>query len=169
MTLFPIRTFGDPVLNTRAAPVTEFDDQLKRLVDDMIDTMYEAPGVGLAAPQIGVSKRIFVFDVNDETGAHVVINPQLLDTGGSWELEEGCLSVPGYWWDITRPGYAEVRGLDTEGSPVEYAGDDLLGRVLQHEFDHLEGTLLLARLGRRQRKQALKQLREEALGLPTPE
>ncbi len=169
MTLFPIRKFGDPVLNTRAAPVTEFDEQLRRLVDDMIETMYAAPGVGLAAPQIGVSKRIFVFDVNDETGAHVVINPELVETGGSWELEEGCLSVPDYWWEITRPGHARVRGVDVDRNPVEYAGDELLGRVLQHELDHLEGTLLVARLGRRQRKQALKELREEALGLPTPE
>jgi peptide deformylase len=169
MTLFPIRTFGDPVLNTRAAAVTEFDEQLRRLVDDMIETMYDAPGVGLAAPQIGVSKRIFVFDASDETGAHAVINPQLVETSGSWELEEGCLSVPNYWWEITRPGYAKVRGVDVDQNPVEYAGDELLGRVLQHELDHLEGTLLLARLGRKERKQALRQLREEALGLPTPE
>ena len=153
------------MLRTRAAEVDEIDAGIRRLVDDMIETMYEAPGVGLAAPQIGVSKRVFVFDWADGTGAHVVINPIMVETIGEWEFEEGCLSVPGRYWPIDRPAFARVKGLDLDGRAVEYAGDTLLGRVLQHEFDHLEGMLLIERLNRRTRKEALRELRDEALGL----
>ena len=163
MAIFPIRTFGDPVLRTPAAEVTEIDADIARLVDDMIETMYEAPGVGLAAPQIGVSLRVVVFDAGD--GASHLINPVLLETSGSFEFEEGCLSVPGHYWPIKRPAFARAKGLDLNGEEVEYAGEGLLGRVLQHETDHIEGHLLLDAMGRRARKQALKMLREEALGL----
>jgi peptide deformylase len=163
--IFPIRTFGDPVLLTPASPVQEIDDRIRKLVDDMIETMYDAPGVGLAAPQIGVSKRVFVFDAQDGLGARVVINPVMVETSGEWTQDEGCLSVPGHYWTITRPGFAHVKGLDLDGNEVEYAGEELLGRVLQHEYDHLEGVLLLERLDRRTRKQALRDLRDEALGL----
>ena len=165
MAIFPIRTFGDPVLRTRAAEVDGIDAGIRRLVDDMIETMYEAPGVGLAAPQIGVSKRVFVFDWADGTGAHVVINPIMVETSGEWEFEEGCLSVPGRYWPIERPAFARMKGLDIDGREVEYAGDTLLGRVLQHEYDHLEGMLLIERLNRRSGKEALRELRDEALGL----
>lgn len=164
MAIFPIRTWGDLVLTSTADPVDDVDDKVRRLVDDMLETMYDAPGVGLAAPQIGVSRRLFVFDVGD--GPHAVVNPELVETSGEWEFDEGCLSVPGRFWTITRPGFARVRGLDRNGDPVEHAGDELLGRVLQHETDHLDGHLLLERLTRRIRKQALRQLREEAMGLP---
>lgn len=97
MAIFPIRTFGDPVLRTPAKPVEEIDDKIRTLIEDMIETMYDAPGVGLAAPQIGVSLRIAVFDANDGLGARAMINPVLVETAGEWEFEEGCLSVPGYW------------------------------------------------------------------------
>lgn len=163
MAVFPIRTFGDPVLRTRAGEVDEIDDKIRRLVEDMIETMYEAPGVGLAAPQIGISKRVVVFDAGN--GPKVLINPVLLETSGEWTFDEGCLSVPGYFWPIRRPGFARARGLDEYGRKVEYAGEELLGRVLQHEIDHLEGMLLIERLDRRTRKKALRDLREEALGL----
>ncbi len=163
MAIFPIRTFGDAVLRTPAEPVTDFGDALQRLVADMLDTMYDAPGVGLAAPQIGVSKRIFVADAGE--GPFVVVNPELVETSGEWEFEEGCLSVPGHFWIVSRPGFARIRGFDEHGEPVEHAGDELLGRVLQHEFDHLQGTLLLERLTRRERKEALRELRDEQLGL----
>ncbi len=163
MAIFPIRTFGDAVLRTPAEPVTDFGDALQRLVADMLDTMYDAPGVGLAAPQIGVSKRIFVADAGE--GPFVVVNPELVETSGEWEFEEGCLSVPGHFWIVSRPGFARIRGVDEHGEPVEHAGDELLGRVLQHEFDHLQGTLLLERLTRRERKEALRELRDEQLGL----
>ena len=165
MAIYPIRTFGDPVLRTATARVDDIDDSVRRLVTDMIETMYDAPGVGLAAPQIGVSRRVAVFDAQDGTGAHVLINPELVETSGEFEFDEGCLSVPGHYWTITRPSFARARGLDLDGTPVEYAGDGLLGRVLQHEIDHLDGTLLVDRLDAATRRTALRDLRNEALGL----
>lgn len=164
MAIFPIRTFGDPVLRADAATIDEIDAGVAHLVADLIETMYAAPGVGLAAPQIGVSRRVIVFDAQDDLGPRVVINPEVTESAGEWEYEEGCLSVPGHYWPITRPAFAAVTGLDLQGNRVEYAGTDLLGRVLQHEVDHLNGMLLIERLNRRTRKGALKTLREEALG-----
>ena len=167
MAIFPIRTFGDPVLRARAEPVLAIDAAVRHLVDDMLETMYDAPGVGLAAPQIGISRQVVVFDAGD--GPHVLINPELQETEGSWSFEEGCLSVPGRFWEIERPAFARVRGLDLDGREVEYSGDELLGRVLQHEVDHLRGMLLIERLEPKVRKQALRDLRNEALGLGTIE
>jgi peptide deformylase len=164
MAIFPIRTFGDPVLRATAAAVDHIDDGIRRLVDDMIETMYDAPGVGLAAPQIGFSKRVVVFDWGDGSDAHVLINPVMFETSGEWEFEEGCLSVPGRYWLIRRPSFARAKGLNRDGDELEYSGDELLGRVLQHELDHLDGTLLIERLDRRVRKEALGDLRDEALG-----
>lgn len=164
MALFPIRTFGDPVLRTVAEPIDEISSSLERLVDDMLETMYDAPGVGLAAPQIGVSKAIFVADIGD--GPFVMINPEIAELSGEWVWDEGCLSVPERFWPITRPAFARARGLDLSGATVEYSGEELMGRVLQHEIDHLNGLLLLERLGRRAKKQALRELRREALGMP---
>ncbi|MGI9648788.1 MAG: peptide deformylase [Acidimicrobiia bacterium] len=167
MALFPIRTFGDPVLNSVAAPVEAFDEALQRLIDDMLETMYAAPGVGLAAPQIGISKRLFVFDVGDGPGH--MINPVLAESSGEWEFDEGCLSVPERFWPITRPGVARLEGFDRDARPLTLEGDELMGRMLQHEFDHLNGMLLLERLGKRDRKAALRDLRQEALGIARPE
>ena len=163
MAVFPIRTFGDPVLRTVAAPVETFDDAVRRVTEDMIQTMYAAPGVGLAAPQIGISKRICVFDAGD--GPCVLVNPEIVEVAGEWEFDEGCLSVPGRFWPIARHSFARARGYDADGNPVEYAGEELLGRVLQHEIDHLDGVLLIERMGKRERKVALRDLRNEALGL----
>ena len=163
MAVFPIRTFPDPVLRSPAAPVAHIDDAIRRLVADMLETMYQAPGVGLAAPQIGVALRVVVFDIGE--GPHHLVNPVLVETGGSWTFDEGCLSVPDRYWPVRRPAFARARGLDLDGNEVEYAGEELLGRVLQHETDHLQGTIILDRLARRTRKQALKELREEAMGL----
>jgi peptide deformylase len=165
MALFPIRRFGDPVLRMPAAVVREIDTGVRKLVNDMIETMYAAPGVGLAAPQIGVSRAVIVFDAQDGHGARVLVNPELTESGGEYEYEEGCLSVPGHYWPIIRPGFARARGLDLEGEEVEHSGEGLLGRVLQHEIDHLRGILLIERLDKKTRKQALKALRKEALGL----
>ena len=163
MAVFPILKHGDPVLRSPAAAVEAFDGSLRRLAANMIDTMHDAPGVGLAAPQIGVSKRICVFNAGD--GDRVLVNPEIVEASGSWEYEEGCLSVPGHFWKIVRPAYVRAVGQDLDGAPVEYAGEDLLGRVLQHEVDHLDGLLLLERLDRPARKAALRDLRNEALGL----
>lgn len=169
MALYPIRTYGDPVLRLKTKPVEEIDETVAVLVTDMIETMYAAPGVGLAANQIGIAKRIAVFDAQDELGPRVLINPEIIELSGEWEYEEGCLSVPGYAWEIKRPGFARVKALDLKGNEVEYAGDGLLGRILQHEIGHLEGGLLMDVLPRSTRKRALKDLRDEALGLASLE
>jgi peptide deformylase len=161
MAIFPIRTHPDPVLRTPAAPVGTIDADIRRLIDDMLETMYDAPGVGLAAPQIGVALRVVVFDAGDGPGH--LINPVLEAVEGEFEYEEGCLSVPGHYWPITRPSYARASGLDLDGKPAVYEGEELMGRVLQHEIDHVEGVLLLERLSRRVRRQALRDLRREAL------
>jgi peptide deformylase len=163
MAVFPIRTFGDPVLGLETTVVTEVDASIRRLVDDMLETMYDAPGVGLAAPQIGIPKAVMVFDAGE--GPFAIINPQIVETSGEWTFDEGCLSVPGHFWPISRPAFARVRGLDAAGDPVEHSGDEMLGRVLQHEVDHLNGILLLKRLTRRERRQAMREIRGETLGL----
>lgn len=163
MAIYPIRTFPDPVLLMKASDVTEFGPDLQKLADDMFETMYAAPGVGLAAPQIGISKRFFVADAGD--GPFVMANPEVVETSGKWKFEEGCLSVPGKYWTIKRSDYVRARGYDLHGDPVEFEGDELMGRVLQHEIDHLSGVLLLDRLGGRLRSQALKELREESISV----
>jgi len=161
---FSIRTFGDPVLKERATEVATFDRALDRLIDDMIATMYEANGVGLAAPQVGVQKRLFVYDVGE--GPEVVINPQLSELRGEWIYHEGCLSVPQLFWEIPRAKEVRLRGLDRHGHELDIDADELLARVFQHEVDHLEGVLLLERLQPDDRKEALRILRQRALGLP---
>jgi peptide deformylase len=161
-----IRVFGDPVLKRPAAPVTDVDGAFVKLVDAMYDTMYEAPGVGLAAPQVGVQQRFFVYDVGD--GPHVLVNPEIVDTAGEWAYEEGCLSLPGLAFEIVRPKVVTVRALDLDGNDVVVTGDELLGRVFLHEIDHLDGVLMLERLEGDDRKRALRQLREQGMGVPTP-
>jgi peptide deformylase len=163
MAIYPIRTFGDPVLRSTAMVAEDDAASLQRLIDDMLETMYEAPGVGLAAPQIGISKRVFVADIGE--GPFAMVNPEIVEVSGSWTFDEGCLSVPGYYWPIKRPGYAKARGYDVHGEEVEFEGEELMGRVLQHEIDHLNGMLLLERLPRRTKKQALRDIREQSFGL----
>jgi len=152
------------VLKERATEVATFDRALDRLIDDMIATMYEANGVGLAAPQVGVQKRLFVYDVGE--GPEVVINPQLSEFRGEWIYHEGCLSVPQLFWEIPRAKEVRLRGLDRHGHELDIDADELLARVFQHEVDHLEGVLLLERLQPDDRKEALRILRQRALGLP---
>ena len=152
-----------PVLRRKAKKIVKLTAEHRKLIEDMIETMYLAPGVGLAAPQIGIALQVVVFDAGD--GPRHLINPELLETSGSWSFDEGCLSVPGRYWPVKRPAFARARGLNLDGGEVEYAGDELLGRVLQHEIDHLRGTLILEHLPRRARKQALKEIREEEMGL----
>lgn len=162
MAVFPIRTYGDPVLRTPAEPVTEFDAALARLIADLLETMYDAPGVGLAAPQLGVSKRVFVYDVGEGPGH--MINPAIVESEGRWEFDEGCLSVPERFWPIERPGFVKVEGLDQHGKPLVVEGDELMGRMLQHEMDHLDGLLLLERLGPEEKREALREIRTDSLG-----
>jgi peptide deformylase len=161
MAIFPIRVFGDPVLRQRAAEVDEIDGKIARLSEEMIETMHDAPGVGLAAPQVGIERRIFVYDVGD--GAQTVINPQIVESDGEWEYEEGCLSVPELHWPIIRPKEVHLIGLDLEGNEISVEADELLARVFQHEIDHLNGILLIERLDKDQRKQAMRILRARAL------
>jgi peptide deformylase len=163
MAVYPIRTFGDPVLRLPCADVTEFDATLRKLADDMLETMYDAPGVGLAANQIGVQKRLFVYDVGDGPG--VIVNPVLSQHRGEWEYTEGCLSVPDLHWPIVRFAEVHVDGFDLDGNPVSIDGDELMARMLQHEVDHLDGRLLLSHLDRRQHKEAMRALRRRAMGL----
>lgn len=143
MALRTIRKDEDPVLRKVAKPVTVFDDKLKMLVRDMIDTMYAADGVGLAAPQIGILKRIFVIDVYDETGVKVLINPEIVYIEGEQFEIEGCLSVPGVHGRVKRPAVVEVVGVDVKGNPVKYRGEELFARALCHENDHLNGILFV--------------------------
>ncbi len=145
----PILRYGERPLHQRAEDVTAFDADLQRLIDDMIQTMYAAPGVGLAATQIGVPLRVFVVDVSvgrNPTDLHVVVNPQMVALDGMQLEEEGCLSVPGFNATVVRPARAVVRGLDRQGREQTIEGTELLARALQHELDHLEGTVFVDRL-----------------------
>jgi len=162
MAPYSIRVVGDPVLRQRAAEVTDIDGRLVKLADDMIVTMYEAPGVGLAAPQVGVEKRLFVYDVGE--GAKTLVNPEIVESDGEWVFEEGCLSVPGLSWEIVRPKQVHLRGVDLDGNEVSIEADELLARCFEHELDHLDGILVLERLDLDTRKQALKTIRELGIG-----
>ena len=167
MAVLPIRNFPDPVLRQRAADVTEVTDVHRQLVRDMIDTMREAPGVGLAGPQVGVLERIFVWEVEDEYGA--VFNPEIVMHSDEKVVDtEGCLSLPGLTYEVERSFEVTVRGLDENGEPIEITGDDLLARVFQHEIDHLDGVLFIDHLNETDRKEALRVMRDRALGLPSP-
>jgi peptide deformylase len=159
--MHPVRVFGDPVLKQRAREVEELDGSLAALVEAMYETMYEAVGVGLAAPQIGVQQRIFTYDVGE--GPHAVVNPDIVQASGEWVYNEGCLSVPGLHFEITRPKLVTLRGVGVDGSEVEIEADEVLGRVFQHEIDHLDGVLLIDRLEPDERKRALRTLREQDL------
>ncbi len=167
MPLQPIRLFGDPVLRTPAAPVETFDKELRTLVADLTDTMMDAPGVGLAAPQIGVSLRVFTYWVDDVVGH--LINPSL-DLSDEEELgEEGCLSLPGLTYDTMRAVRLVATGMNMHGEPVTIEGSELLARCVQHETDHLDGILFIDRLDTVARKAAMKEIREsEWFGAPAP-
>ena len=142
MALRNIREIGDPVLTKRAKEVTEMTDRLRELINDMKDTLYDAQGVGLAAPQVGVLKRIVLIDVSEEQNdLHVLINPVLVETSGEQEGYEGCLSVPGKMGIVKRPSYAKAVALDENMQPTEIEGTDLLARAICHELDHLDGNL----------------------------
>jgi peptide deformylase len=161
--LRPIVKFGGAGLTTPAAPVTAFDTALHKLVDDMIETMYAAPGIGLAAPQIGVSLRVCVVDlsVGKSTGELLtLINPEFIVREGMQLEDEGCLSVPGFTATVPRPAKATVRGVDRFGRPVEIQGEGLLARALQHELDHLEGRLFLDRLRGLKRETIVRKIRK---------
>ena len=141
MAIREIRKDGDPVLRKKSKPVEVVDDKIREIVRDMIDTMYEADGVGLAAPQVGILKRIIVIDIYDDTGVKVLINPEFIEKSGMQEDSEGCLSVPGVTGLVKRPEYVKIKGLNEKGEEVVYEGTELLARAFCHEVDHLEGVL----------------------------
>ncbi len=158
MASYDIRVIGDPVLRQKARQVNDIDGALVRLVDDMIETMYEAPGIGLAAPQVGVQKRLFVWDMGE--GPRVIVNPEIVECDGEWLYDEGCLSVPGLTWEIVRPKTVHLVGRDLDGNEMSLEVDELEARLFQHEIDHLDGTLLIERLDSDTRKTALKAIRD---------
>ena len=158
MTTLPIRVYGDPVLNQATTEIENIDGRIAALAQTMIETMNEAPGVGLAANQVGVQKRLFVYDKGD--GPVVVVNPRIVETSGEWSYEEGCLSVPGLSWEIVRPNEVHLVGRDLDGNEIDVQTDEFEGRIFQHEVDHLDGFLLIDRLDDDQRKAAKRALRK---------
>jgi peptide deformylase len=154
-----IRLFGDPILTTKAKPVEDFDKELRTLVKDLTDTMLQAPGVGLAAPQLGVSLRVFTYLDDEDQPAHL-INP-LLDLSDELQYgEEGCLSVPGLSFDTERAMSVVAKGMNMHGEPVVVEGSELLARCIQHETDHLDGIVFIDRLDKETRKIAMKAIRD---------
>lgn len=167
MAVTPIRLFGDPILRKPALEVVDFDKELRKLVEDLTDTMLEAPGAGLAAPQIGVGLRVFTWNVDGEVG-HLV-NPRLDLSAELQEGPEGCLSLPDLSFDCTRALSVVARGFDMHGEPLVVTGSDLLARAIQHETDHLDGILFIDRLDTEARKAAMRAIREsEWFGLERP-
>lgn len=154
---YEIRTYGDPVLKSQSLAIENIDDKLVRLTDAMFDIMYEAPGIGLAAPQIGVQKQLFVYDIGD--GADVLINPVVVESSGEWVYEEGCLSIPGLYVEMVRPKEILLRGINIDGEEVSVEADELLSRLFQHELDHLNGVLMFERMTPDQRTEALAEYR----------
>jgi peptide deformylase len=161
MAPYRIRTFGDPVLKRRADEVTEIDGRIARLAEDMYVTMKEAHGLGLAAPQVGVSRRLFVYEIGN-SGPRTLVNPLITERDGEWEHQEGCLSVPELYFLVSRPAHVHVTGYDLDGREVSLEADELEATLYQHEVDHLDGQLLLGLLDDDQRKQAMRELRQRA-------
>ena len=159
MTVLPIRTLGDPVLREPTSPVETFDDALRALAEDMFETMYAAPGVGLAANQVGIGKAFFVYD-DREGHTGFVANPELSELEGEDTFEEGCLSIPGPYHDTVRAARVRLRGRDLDGEPVDIGAEGLLARIFQHETDHLRGMLYVDRLDDEGRRDVMRQLRE---------
>ncbi|HEY0719820.1 MAG TPA: peptide deformylase [Gammaproteobacteria bacterium] len=162
MPLLPILHFPDPKLRTRAAPVVRVDDTIRTLIDDMFKTMYEAPGIGLAATQVDVHQRVIVIDVSEEKNTPLAfINPEIVEKHGVEEMDEGCLSVPGIYEKVQRAERVTVRALDRNGQPFELVADGLLAVCIQHEMDHLEGKLFVDYLSSLKRQRIQKKLEKQ--------
>jgi len=161
--IYPIVKFGNSVLETPAAPVTEFGNELKKLVEDMFESMYEAKGVGLAAPQIGISKRLAVIDVTfreDPNAKLVLANPEIIHKSGKQTQSEGCLSIPEFRENVTRPKVVTVRAQDINGNWFEKTGEDLLARAFLHETDHLNGKLYISHISALKRDLMKRKIRK---------
>ncbi len=157
-----LRYFGDPVLTRRAEEVVELDGAVAGLATAMLGTMRAQDGLGLAAPQVGVSRRLFVYQTGPDATPVTVVNPVIAESDGEWEYEEGCLSIPDLWFPIVRPKRVHLTGWDLDGREVSIEADELEARCLQHEIDHLDGRLLVDHLDDRTRRKALRVLRRRA-------
>ena len=167
MAVLPIVKYGDPVLRDATKPVTEIDEPLQKLIDDMVDTMYAAPGVGLAANQVGVSRRLAVIDLSvgkRPGGLHVLVNPEMVEAEGEITEEEGCLSIPDFVEVVTRPERVRVRYTDRNGEQREIRGEGLMARALCHEIDHLNGTLFVDHLRGFKKERLLKKIQKLVRG-----
>jgi peptide deformylase len=162
MAILNILEYPDPRLRTKAEPVDTIDDELRRLATDMLETMYAAPGIGLAATQVNVHRRMLVADISEKQDTpHVFINPEILDRRGSEVMEEGCLSVPGFYEPVTRSEWIRLRAVDLDGKPVELELDGLLAVCVQHEIDHLDGKLFVDYLSDLKKQRIRKRLEKE--------
>ena len=156
---YQIRTFGDPVLASQAAAVTDIDGKIVRIVEEMFDTLYDSDsGIGLAAPQVGIQRQIFVWDMDDEP--MVILNPTIVESDGEWVYDEGCLSIPGLYVEMTRPKTVLMKGIDMNGNEISLEADELEARLFQHELDHLNGVLMFDRMQPEQRKQAIAEYKK---------
>lgn len=161
MAILPIRKIGDPVLKETALPIIKIDKEIKRLIQDMMETMAQAEGVGLAAPQVGKSVRLIVLDLGE--GPFEIINPVIVESEGEQVGPEGCLSVPDFYGEVSRFQKVTVEGVNVKGKPIKITGEDLLARALQHEIDHLDGTLYVERASAlfRQQPDMIEELDQE--------
>ncbi|HMV54207.1 MAG TPA: peptide deformylase [Rhodocyclaceae bacterium] len=163
MALLPILRYPDPRLHKKAVPVAEIDDSIRKLVQDMAETMYEAPGIGLAATQVDVHKRVIVIDVSeDKSRLLTLINPMIVEQDGEQVCEEGCLSVPGIYDKVSRAENVRVRALDVDGKPIEFHADGLLAVCVQHEIDHLDGKVFVEHLSRLKQTRIRNKLEKQA-------
>ena len=167
MAILHILRYPDPRLRNKAAPVARVNDEIRRLIDDMLETMYQAPGIGLAAPQVEVSKRVIVLDVSEQRNQPLaLINPEIVAQEGRETMDEGCLSVPGIYEPVERAQRVRVKALDRDGRPFEMEADGLLGVCIQHEIDHLEGRLFvdyLTEMKRRRIRKKMEKLRRHTM------
>jgi peptide deformylase len=161
MAVLKVRKYGDPVLRRRATPVREITPEIRRTVEDMIETMYDEVGIGLAAPQVGVSLRLMVVGHDNGRDARAIVNPVITEQGGEITSEEGCLSLPGIFAPVTRAEWVRLEGQDLEGQPVSIKARGLVARVFQHEMDHLDGVLFIDRLDPMTRDRIKRRIKKE--------
>lgn len=160
---YQVRLFGDPVLRSRADEIVDIDSRVVAMAEQMLPAMRAAEGIGLAAPQVGIAKRLFVYDLGD--GPKTLINPVIVESDGEWNYSEGCLSFPGFAFDIVRPKTVHIVAVDLDGNDVSIEADELEARLFQHELDHLDGVMLIDLLERQERRDALRAWRS---GQPAP-
>lgn len=168
MAVLKVRRYGDPALRRRAEPVGEVTDEIRGIIRDMVDTMYDEVGLGLAAPQIGIPLRLIVVGDEDGRSPRALLDPTITAEGGRATAEEGCLSIPGIWASVTRSAWVQVEATDEDGTPVSLRAEGLMARVLQHELDHLDGILFIDRLDPMTRDRIKRKIRKEGLPEDAP-